>query len=148
MADDLAQLDELAAGLRALEKGASKAIAEEALPDVLEEVRATADAGTTPDGQPWAPTREGKRALPGAGAAITAIVSGASEAVITLILRGKYVFHHRGIGKGKGKAEAKSGTPARRILPDPRKDGVPPRIVEILQRTAARVVAERLRGGS
>lgn len=146
--DGESQLAELADKLREIPKRASEQIAREAAPELEAEARSTADAGTDAYGQPWARTKDGRAPLENVRGAIHAVVSGTSTAVVTLILRGHYVFHHRGIGKGKGKREAKAGTPARPILPDPRKREVPEGMLDIIRQAAARARARLLGGGS
>lgn len=133
---DLGQLDELVARLRRID-GASVAIAEAAKDEVLEIARETAASGTTPDGKAWRPTKENRRrALPKAASAISAVVSGATEAVITLVLSGVYVFHHGAKAKNQ-----------RQILFDPKK-GVPPKMRDAIARAAARVIQREIGGGS
>ena len=132
---DLGPLDALAANLRRLD-AAGVAIATEAMPAVLAEAKRTAAAGTTPDGTPWPPKVDGERALPNASGSISATVSGASRAVLTLILTGPYVFHHTSKAKGR----------RRQILPDPA-DGLPPRMRQALEAAAVRVRARLMGGG-
>lgn len=123
------ELDQIIEQLRTLD-GVGVAIAEEARPELLAEARRTADAGTTPDGAPWAPKKDGGRALPNAAAAITAVVSGATSAVITLILRAPYTYFHRAKAKGR----------RRQILPAPA-NGIPQGMHDAIARAAARVTA-------
>lgn len=132
--DDLAKLDDLVANLRRID-AAGVAIAEEARPAILEEARRTAAAGTAPDGTPWAPTKDGRKALPNAASAISAVVSGSTVAVITLVLRGAYVFHSAMKGKGR-----------RPILPS-LKDGLPDKYEAILRAAAKKVFSRVLQGG-
>jgi hypothetical protein len=137
---DTSQLGELAQRLRALDK-VGEQIAAEALPHVLEEAKRTAAAGTTADGKAWAPKKkDGGRALVHAADAITGVVSGVSQAVITLILTGAEVFHHRAKGNGK------VGTPRRAVLFDP-KDGVPAKMREAIETASKSAVARVMRGG-
>lgn len=141
------QIRELAERLRSV-KSSSYAIATAAAPELEAAARETATSGTDASGAAWAATKAGGKALAGAAGAISAVVSGSTVAVVTLILRGKYVFHQRGIGKGKGKPDAKAGTPAREVLPDVRRDGVPPKMLAILARVAQRVTAGIMGGRS
>lgn len=135
MADESA-LDGLIAKLRALDE-VGVAIAEDALPEVLKASKATAAAGTTAEGAAWAPKKDGGAALPNAAGAITAVVSGSTKAVITLILRGVYIFHQRSKSKGK------KGLPRREILSI---NTVPATIADAIQVSAKRVVARRIGG--
>lgn len=137
MADESA-LDALVARLRALDT-VGTAIAEDALPAVLKAAQATAAAGTTADGSAWAPKKDGGAALPNAASAITAVVSGTTKAVITLILRGVYVFHQRSKSKGK------KGLPRREILPV---DSLPAAIADEIKASAKRVIARHMGGRS
>jgi hypothetical protein len=132
---ELTALDELVANLRRVD-AVGVAIAEEALPEVLEEARRTAAAGTSPDGEPWAPKNDGGRALPNAAAAIVGRVSGVTKAVIVLTLGRPYVYHHG--SKAKDKRRPILFTPA---------NGVPQRMQDAIRRAAVRVVGRVLGGG-
>lgn len=128
---ELGQLDALVERLRAVDQ-VGAAIATEARARLEAEARATASAGTSPEGESWEPTKKDKRrALPRAADAITAVVSGTTKAVVTLILKAPYVYHQK----------------TRPILPDP-KMGLPPRYRAILRDAAARVVARAIGGRS
>jgi len=87
----LDQLTALAARLRDVPQLGNE-IAKEAAPSLLSLNKASAAAGTTPMGEQWAPTKQGKRALVHAADAITASVVGD---VIFLVLSGINVFHNR-----------------------------------------------------
>lgn len=63
---------------------------------------AKADAAQSPDGQPWAPTKVGKRALPGAAGAIEVRTSGTT---ITARVSGAYALHSEGRARGGVKRE-------------------------------------------
>jgi UDP-N-acetylmuramyl pentapeptide synthase len=140
---DLSQLDALAARLRKVDK-VGTAIAQDAMPKVLDEAKRTAAAGTTADGKAWqARRKDGGRPLANAAAAISAAVSGLSVAVIVLVLRGVEVIHHR----SKLRADAARGLPRRAILFDPA-NGVPPKMREAIATSAKRVVAREIGGGS
>lgn len=136
---DTAQLAAVVERIRALD-GVGVAIAEDAQPAVLEEAKRTAAAGTTADGNAWAPTRKGERALKNAAAAISIAVSGASRAVLTLILRGPEVYHQNAKGTGK------YGLPKRAVLFDPA-NGVPAKMRDAIAASARKVIA-RAMGGS
>lgn len=141
MDGELRALDTLAEKLRELDD-VGVAIATEARAEVEAAARATAAAGTAPDGSAWKPTKEGGKPLAGAAGAISAVVSGTTRAVITLILRGHYVVHHFG-RKGAKKG---TGLPAREILPDPRKGNVPQAITDAIRNAAQRVLARTVGG--
>ena len=133
---ELGQLDELVERLRGIDR-AGVEIAEAAKVEILEIARETAAAGTTPDGASWAPRKaDGGRALEKAASAISAVVSGTTRAILTLVLSGPYVFHHGAKGKRQ-----------RRILFDPAQ-GVPDRMRAAIERAAAKVIARRVGGGS
>ncbi len=85
-----AALTSLAARLRAIPT-LGDAIAKGAAPDLLALNKGSADAGTTPDGKSWAPTKKGKRALVHAADALTVQVVGD---VVYLVLSGINVFHN------------------------------------------------------
>lgn len=134
MADE-SLLDGLIANLRSFD-AVGVDIATDALPAVLAAARATAAAGTTPDGQAWAPTKAGGNApLPNAASAITAVVSGTTKAVITLVLKGVYVFHQRSKSKGK------KGLPRREILPV---GALPAAIADVIHASARRVIGRQV----
>lgn len=135
------QLDELVARLRRLD-GVSLDIATEARAEVLAIAQASASSGTTPDGEAWAPTKaDGRGALPGAAGAVTAVVSGTTKALITLVLSGVYVFHQRSKSKGK------KGLPRRGILPQLDKgDPLPDAMSKAIAAAAVRV-RDRVMGG-
>lgn len=67
-------------------------------------VRGTAAAGTSPEGEPWAATKKGGRAMAHAAAAVSVVVVGT---VLLLKLAGAEVFHHFGV----------RGAPARPVIP-------------------------------
>ncbi len=89
------------ASLRALE---SAQWAPAAAPQIEAFLRQQADAGRTPEGEPWPKRQAGGKALRGAAGALEVRVSG--EAVIARI-SGRYAFHHFGA----------QGKPERRQLP-------------------------------
>lgn len=132
---DVGQLRELAANLRRLD-AVGVEIAEASKAEVLAIARETTAAGQSPDGEAWIPTKDGRRPLKGAAAAITAVVSGTSKAVLTLVLSGFYVFHHHARGKR---------VPRRPMLFNPA-DGVPPKMAAVIEKNAQRIVARTLGG--
>lgn len=80
-------------------------VAARAAPLVDAALKATARAGTTPDGQAWKPKAVGGRPLVHAADAISTKASGN---LVVATLTGPTVFHHKGLG----------GKPQRRVLPD------------------------------
>ncbi len=66
-------------------------IAQEAAPALLALNKASANAGTSPDGKAWAPTKKGKKALVRAADALSVRVVGD---VVYLVLSGINVFHN------------------------------------------------------
>lgn len=100
-------LEEMAADFQRLADGSFDAeVQRRATPLVEAAVKASAAAGTTPDGQPWAVRKDGGRALVNAAAAI-AVKS--YPGVLRIILTGVEVFAH--FGKGARQV-------ARKIIPD------------------------------
>lgn len=86
-------------------------------------VRATAAAGTTPDGERWKPTKEGGRALANAAAALSVRVVGS---VLQVVLTGHHVFHSRGAGRT---------LPQRKIIPA-NGDPIPDRYLDAVRAAA------------
>lgn len=99
-ADELYRMAERARALRGLGKRA----AESARAPLEEAARATAAAGTTPEGVAWKPTKAGTPPLARAAAAVTVRVVGA---VLQVLVRGHHFFHQQGIGR----------SPQRQIIP-------------------------------
>jgi hypothetical protein len=130
------ELDGLIAKLDAI-AGIGGAIAADAAPGVQAVARKTAAAHTDPEGNAWKPTKDGRAALPRAPGAVTAVVSGTTTAVITLILKGVYIFHQRSKSKGK------KGLPRRLILDV---ESVPPAIAEVISASAKRVLGRTMEG--
>lgn len=133
MSDDAEARRNLDAWIAELERLGSdvvKATAAEAVPDVLAAAQATANAGTTPEGNPWEPKKKGGRALPNAAKAITVHATGS---VITITLAPPYTFHQYGVGES---------TPQRQIIPS----GVlPAGIARALQRAVERAFRRLIR---
>jgi len=67
-------------------------------------MRGRLDAGQTPEGQPWVPTKGGKRPLRRAAQELEVRVSGSA---LVFRIHGRHAFHHFGA----------QGKPARRQLP-------------------------------
>lgn len=94
-----------------------------AAPLVLEEAKRTAAAGTTPDGEAWAPLKKGGgRALENAADALSVSTVGT---VVVLTLTGPEVVHNYGNKR----------VPQRRILPAGGA-GIPKNIITALQKGA------------
>lgn len=125
------ELDAMIAQLRALGR-LPEDVAREAQPLVLEAARATARAGTTPEGRPWPPTKKGTAPLKNAADAITVEVSGR---VITEVLTGPEVFHNAGVG---------STTPQRKIIPETG-DPIPPGVQKAILQGARRAFEKAVR---
>lgn len=79
-------------------------VAEEALPAVRAALASTADARTAPDGTPWAPTKQGAPALPGASRAIGVSLAGRTFIVTLDELR--WIAHNFGAGGSSQSSEA------------------------------------------
>jgi len=99
-------------------------VAREAAPLVERAIKATAAAGTTPDGKPWPPKRDGGRALANAA---EHIVGSADGATINVTLSGPDVWHHFGGGRN----------PKRQILPDAGAE-IPPAIFAAIDEVCRR----------
>ncbi len=127
-----AELDAMIRRLRGL-RGMSAAAAREAAPLVEAAAKASADAGTTPSGAAWSPTkRDGDRALTRAASAVSARATGS---VVQIVLVGHHIYHSLGIGR-----------PKRQIIPD-KGDAIPSAIAAAMAEGARRAFA-RLMGGS
>jgi hypothetical protein len=132
---DVDELRAIAERLRAIDEVGFD-IAADAAPELEKAARASAAAGGTPEGQAWKPTRSGDAPLKNAAGAITAIVSGTNEAVITLVLRGHHVFHHYGSKARK--------LPKREIFP--KADEFPKAWREVIAKAARERVQKTMRG--
>jgi hypothetical protein len=107
-------------------------VAKRAAPRVLAAIRKTANAGTTPDGKPWPPKKDGGRALEHAADHLSASADGS---VITVTLTGKAeVVHNYGDHRN----------PKRQILPDAGA-GLPKIVEDATRLAAAEVYTEILR---
>jgi hypothetical protein len=105
-----------------------------AAPLVEKAVKATADAGTTPDGAAWAPRkRDGGRALVNAAKALSAKAVGAS---VVVTLKGVEVIHNFARGR----------IPARQILPDGGA-GIPKNVAAAVDEASALAFTRIMRGG-
>lgn len=90
----LATIDSWIAALRSMPEMVNAA-APEVATAVESALKASTSAGTSLDGQPWALTKKGARALKNAANAFTVRVSGNT---ILIQLTGHHVFHHFGTG--------------------------------------------------
>lgn len=115
---DLSGLDALIAKVRRTHDFIVRA-APAAAKAVEAELRATAAAGTTPDGTAWAERKKGGRAMANAAEAITVKAVGT---VLLARLRFPESIHHKG----------KTNEPPRQILPN---GEIPARVAEALKRS-------------
>jgi hypothetical protein len=99
----MSSLEAMIGSLRRMDKLDERA-AQLAAPLVEAAIKATASAGTSPDGKAWAPTKAGGRAMPGAAKAVSAKALGN---VVRVTLAGKEVFWHYG----------QRGAPPRPVIP-------------------------------
>jgi hypothetical protein len=108
----LTEIDAMLAKLRAL-----PGMAERSAPEIAKaldgEIRRTIAAGTSPDGTPWKPTKDGRAPLRNAGEALTTRAIGT---VVLARLDGVEARHHLGAIRGS----SKSNWLARPILPSNR----------------------------
>jgi hypothetical protein len=109
---------------------ANARVAEAAAPAVLAAARVTATAGTTPEGEKWAPLRSGGKPLDGAAAAIKVESKGT---VVTLRISTPFAFHQHGGSSGK------FHSPKRKIIPD-QKDPIPAKIKEAIVKVTTSIV--------
>lgn len=99
-----AALDRMIASARFAAKSFGSEGVKASRAQVESEIKATANAGTSPDGEAWAPRKDGGRAMAGAASHITVSVQGTS---IVIALKGPDVFHHYGV----------RGEPRRNVIP-------------------------------
>lgn len=99
-----AALDRMIASARYAAEGFTRDGMQAAAAKVGEAIRATASAGVSPDGEAWAPTKTGDRAMKGAAGHVSVSISGT---VVVIKLEGPDVFHHFGV----------RGAPARPVIP-------------------------------
>lgn len=123
-------LSEWAARVRSL-RDFAKDTAAESEAGAVRAVQESAAAGVDPDGNAWAPTKDGRRPLKNAAASVFGKVAGAT---LRLGVRGRYVFHDRGVGKT---------IPARHILPV---GALPPGVLRAIQEAARRVFRRHMKG--
>lgn len=102
-------------------------VAKRAAPLVEDALRATAKAGTAPDGTPWKPKKDRGAPLVHAGDAITVKAVGT---VVRATLTGPTVFHHFGSARN----------PRRPVLPDP--GSLPPPVAKAIEKAADQAFAK------
>lgn len=133
MSGDAALLEMIAAAKAKYGLSAAD-VAKAAGPGVERVLKATASAGTDPEGRSWAPKKDGGRPLVGAAAAISVSIAGP---VIRGVLTGPTVFHHFGTGR----------VPQRRVLPDAGA-GIPPEIAAAILKAASQRFDDAVHGGA
>lgn len=97
-------------------------------PILEQSVRATAAAGQSPEGQPWAPRKDGGRAMAGAAGAVSVRVNGT---VVRVVLEGPEVYWHFG----------SRGAPRRPVIPDAG-GPMPASVARALEQATAEALAE------
>jgi hypothetical protein len=123
-------IDDMISSLRKLGKAPAD-VAKEAAPLVEKALRATAAAGTDPEGRAWAPRkRGGGRVLVNAAAAISTKAIGP---LVVTTLEGVEVFHQH------------SKSHQRRIIPDGGA-GTPESVAAAIDEAASRVFARAMGG--
>lgn len=133
MADSgIAELDAMIDRLRTLAgPKVGERVAARAAPRVDAAIKKTARAGTTPDGRPWKPKKDGGRPLVHAADHIQTRALGN---IVVTTLTGPDAFHQKGLG----------GKPTRPIIPDA--GTVPKGIKDAALEAAAEVVRELAEG--
>jgi hypothetical protein len=117
-------LDDMIAALKRLDgDGLEARVATRASPLLEEALRASADAGQTPDGKPWKARKEGGQAYAGASSKISVKSYGA---VVRATLTGPEVYGNFGTEK----------LPKRQMLPDAGA-AIPPLVTDVLEQAAA-----------
>lgn len=131
-------MDQMVARVAALAELPART-AEEARAAVEGAAKASASAGTTPEGETWAPRKsDGGRPLVNAASSIVVrVVKAALGTTLQVVVRGHHFFHTAGKGSGK-KAH-------RKIIPDAT-DTVPASYAEAI-RGAAAVAFGKITGG-
>jgi hypothetical protein len=101
-------------------------------PRVLQAIQRTAKAGTTPEGVPWPPRKDGGRPLEHAAEHLSVRVDGST---IVLTLTGPDVIHNFGDNRN----------PKRQILPDAGAE-LPSVVLEAMRKAAIDAFNETMRG--
>lgn len=127
-----ATLDGYIDALRVLDEHFAESVAKEAAPRVQAALRASAAAGTDPDGTPWADRKEGGQAYANSSSKVTAK---ALANIVQCGVTGPEVFGQFGA----------HGMPTRKTIPAVG-DDLPPAIVDALTE-GARVAFEKITGG-
>ena len=121
-------LEEMIAAQRMMGRRLAERTAEIAAPLLEARLKASAAAGTSPDGQPWAARKDGGRAMANAAKAISVKAIGD---VVRVTLDGPEVFWHYGA----------RGAPRRPVIPDG--GGPMSRLVQtVLDEASAKAFAE------
>lgn len=105
---------------------AEKELAEIAAREIKDALTETLSAGETPEGEPWAPTKTGKRAYKNAASKLSVA---AEDTLIRVIITGPEVYGNFGTGK----------MPQRRMLPDAGA-GMPKSVEKALNRAFVKYV--------
>ncbi len=113
MSSGAAELDAWVEKIRRLPEMIEKAAPALAV-DMHAELSRTIDAGTTPTGEPWPLTKDGRVALRRASSTLTVRASGT---LIVATISGRHAIHHYGTKKD----------PARQVLPV---SGMPPTLAK------------------
>ena len=124
-------VDAMIGALRKL-GAAPAAIAKRAAPLVDAAVKKTAAAGTTPDGQPWQPKKDGGRPLVNAANALSTKAVGTT---VVVTLEGPEVVHDKGTKR----------LPQRKILPDGGA-GLPTNVADAMREACEKVRADIMGG--
>lgn len=88
----MSSLEEMTAALRGLDE-LGRRTAAIAAPLLEEKLKATAAAGVSPEGKPWAPRKDGGRPMAHAAARVSVRSFGT---VVRVVLEGPEVWHHFG----------------------------------------------------
>lgn len=101
MADGDAQMDDMIARLKSLPRKLEHSAPKVAIA-LKRRIDANVRAGVSPTGKPWAPTKDGRKALPNADKAVQVQARGT---VVLATVDGVYGRHHLGAVKGGIKRE-------------------------------------------
>jgi hypothetical protein len=107
-------------------------VAKDVAPALDAEIRKNISAGVDPEGKPWLPTKDGKKPLANAGAALSVK---AISSVVQAKLVGHVALHHLGAAKGNIR---------RQILPSSR---LPQPMTAAIKAVAAKRFNDKMRKG-
>lgn len=96
MADGDAQFRELTRRLHALGPEMTRAAVGDIAGSVKRRIGEQLERGTTPDGRPWTPRKDGSRALPNAKDAVRVDPVTGSLSAVVVTVEGGEALHHRG----------------------------------------------------